>query len=157
MFDRILVPVDLTDKNAAAVARALALASPGAEIVLLHVIERIEDDAAELEAFYRRLEGRARAGLDGLAARVARSGRRARTEVVVGRRVEEIVEAAARLACDLVVLTSHTIERGAPGRDWLTISYRVALLAPCSVLLVRSRKPPSRARSPRRAGARPPR
>jgi nucleotide-binding universal stress UspA family protein len=157
MFDRILVPVDLTDKNAAAVERALALAAPGAEIALLHVIERIEDDAADLDAFYRRLEARARAGLDGFAARVERSGRRARTEIVVGRRVEEIVGAAVRLGCDLVVLTSHALDTVAPGRDWLTISYRVALLAPCSVLLVRSPKPPSRARSPRRAAARPPR
>lgn len=157
MFDRVLVPVDLSDKNTAAVERALALATPGAEIALLHVIERIEGDPAGLDPFYRRLDRRARAGLEALAAEVSEAGRRPRTEVVVGRRVEEIVAAAGRLGCDLIVLSARPIGSESSGRDLLTIGYRVALLAPCSVLLVRSRIPPSRARSPRPSAARPPR
>lgn len=143
MFERILIPVDLTEKNAEAVERALAVAEPAAEVVLLHVVERIEDDEPELEEFYRRLTERARGGLAALAARVAASGRAARSEVVVGRRVEEIVTAAERVGADLLVLGSHPLALDGGLLDGLTISYRVALLASCAVLLVKSPRLPA--------------
>lgn len=137
MFDRILVPVDLTAKNYSALDRALSVAASNAEIALLHVIETIDDDTGELEPFYRRLEAAAQTGLARLAARVTEYGYAPRLEIVYGRRVDQIVAFAERQGCDLIVLGSHRLEGIQPGRDWLSISYRVALLAPCAVLLVK--------------------
>ncbi len=136
-FERVLAPVDLSEKNRAVLERGVAVSSPGAEIALLHVVERIEGEADELDGFYRRLEDRARRELDRLAEEVAGSGRSVRSEVVVGRRVEEIVDRADRLGSDLIVMGSHRLEQEGASRDWFTISYRVAVLAPCSVLLVK--------------------
>lgn len=136
MYRRILVPADLTEKNGAAVAAASGLAREGGELLLVHVIETIEDES-ELDEFYQRLERKARAGLERLAEPVRAAGLRVRTEVVYGRRVERIVEEAKTAGADLIVLGSHRLEPLPAGRDWLTISYRVALLAPCAVLLVK--------------------
>jgi nucleotide-binding universal stress UspA family protein len=136
-FERVLAPVDLGERSRAALERGIAVSRPDAEIALIHVIERIEGEVGELDAFYRRLEDRAREELDRLAGEIAKSGRSVRSEVVVGRRVEEIVDAADRLGSDLIVMASHRLEQEGAGRDWFTISYRVAVLAPCSVLLVK--------------------
>ncbi|MBS0262845.1 MAG: universal stress protein, partial [Planctomycetes bacterium] len=57
-FKNILVPVDFTEKNLAAVDIAFEMAvSNHARVTLLHVIETLDggvDD--DLEQFYRRLE-----------------------------------------------------------------------------------------------------
>jgi nucleotide-binding universal stress UspA family protein len=143
MFERILIPVDLSETSVELVERALAVASENAELFLLHVVERIEDDEPELETFYRRLEERARAELERLAVQVAVRGRTARRETVVGRRVEEIIAAAERSGADLVVLGSIPVARGGGLRDGLTVGFRVALLAPCAVLLVRTPRTPA--------------
>ena len=42
MFDHILVPVDLTDRNSRALAAAARLAGDDAEVTLLHVIETLD-------------------------------------------------------------------------------------------------------------------
>lgn len=57
MFQRILVPTDLTDESRQSLNLALALASPtGARVILLHVIERIPNlDDQELRTFYDQL------------------------------------------------------------------------------------------------------
>ena len=138
MFERILVPLDLSDESLEVLERALAVAAGAAEVSLLHVVERLADDEAELEVFYRRLSERARAGLDRFAARVAASGRRAHSEVVVGRRIEEILAAAERFGADLLVVGSRPLARDGSPRDGLTLGLRVALQAPCAVLLVRT-------------------
>lgn len=55
MFRRILVPVDLTPKNRVAVEGACRVLGPEGELLLLHVVEALGDDAPEVEAFYRLL------------------------------------------------------------------------------------------------------
>jgi hypothetical protein len=40
-------------------------------------------------------------------------------------------------APDLILLRSHPVGTDAPNRGWATLSYRVAVLAPCPVLLVK--------------------
>lgn len=137
MFERILLPVDLTPKNRPALESACRLLAPGGELVILHVIERLADDAAELEGFYAALERRAREVLRELGDLGRRQGARVREELVVGHRVEEIVAAAAREASGLVVLASHRLDPERPFADGLPLSYRVALLLPCPVLLVK--------------------
>jgi nucleotide-binding universal stress UspA family protein len=137
-FRRILVPLDFTAKNGRAVAIAAGLAlEPGAEVTLLHVVERIEGSPAELRRFHRSLVQRARSKMRPVAARLARSGVSAREEVVVGRRVPEILRAAADSGADLIVMSSHRVHLRDAGGDWGTISYQVGILAPCPVLLVK--------------------
>ena len=118
-------------------ARANGL--PDAEVCLVHVIETIRDvPFEELRDFYEPLERRAQSELERLAGVIGQAG--AEVEVVVryGNRVREIIDAARELAADLVLLGSHRIEHyGSSAGGLATISYQVAALAPCSVLLLK--------------------
>ncbi|HVS15738.1 MAG TPA: universal stress protein [Thermoanaerobaculia bacterium] len=140
MFRKLLVPVDFTASNQAALAAAASLAAEpdGVEITLLHVIETLAGVTFEEEReFYERLEGRARAGMEELAARLDLPPERVRREVVYGRRAPEVVAYAEREGCDLIVLSSHRVDpQSAPG-SWATLSYSIAVLALCPVLLVK--------------------
>ena len=139
MFQRILVPVDLTEKSVAAVDLACELALQSrAEIMLLHVIETIEYVAFdEMKDFYERLEKSARKGLQDFSERFEVQGLRAEQAVVYGHRTREIVDFAINNRADLIVIASHRIDADRPGHDWSSISYAVAILAPCRVLLVK--------------------
>lgn len=137
MFLKILVPVDLTDKNRLAVEQARDLLETGGEILLLHVIETIDDvPFEELEDFYHRLETRAQDGLGKLAELAGDEGS-VRRQVVYGKRVREIVDCAAEEAVDLIVLSSHPVGPEHAAEGWATLSYQVAILARCPVLLVK--------------------
>jgi nucleotide-binding universal stress UspA family protein len=139
MFKRILVPVDLSDKSPEAVdaASQLAKANQG-ELILLHVIETIEHlDFGELQPFYKKLEDRAIAGLDRLSSRAAQYGVPARVETVYGKRAASIIEFAASRRMDLIILNSHRVEPDQPAAGFATISYAVAVLARCPVLLLK--------------------
>jgi len=139
MFRNILVPVDLSDKNRVAVERAAELAlQSGGSLTLLHVIEMIQDvPREELEDFYAGLEVKARDSLERLRTELAEKGLEAAQQIAFGRRAPEIVRDAERRGADLVVLTSHTIDREHPARSLGTISHQVAVMAGCTVLLVR--------------------
>lgn len=141
MFERILVPVDFTDKNRSAVERARELVKARGELTLLHVIEELADiPFEELEDFYRRLEERAVRRLKGLAEIAGEGvaeGVEIRREVVYGRRAREIVRFAEERESDLIVLGSHPVDRDRPGEGWATLSYQVAILARCPVLLLK--------------------
>lgn len=137
MYQRILVPVDLTAKNRLALDAACGLLAPGGDLVLLHVVERLADDAAEIEGFYAALERRAREVLRELGDLGRAQGARVREELVLGHRVEEIVAAAVREASDLVVLASHRLAAERPFAEGMPLSYRVAIFVPCAVLLVK--------------------
>jgi nucleotide-binding universal stress UspA family protein len=136
MFQRILVPTDLTDESRQALDRALALASPkGATVILLHVIERIPNlDDRELRSFYDQLERDSRARLHAMSGSAHQPGDvEIDSMVVFGRRAEEIVRTADDASCDLIIL-QHTVA-SAPMLG--SISYKVSMLAPCSVLLLK--------------------
>ncbi len=75
MFQRMLVPVDLTQKNAHAVETARDLAAErGGTVTLLHVIETLNLPFEELEGFYARLEEKARRAMDEMAAPLQEAG-----------------------------------------------------------------------------------
>jgi len=139
MFRHILVPVDLSDRNAAALEEVAALADPDAtRVTLLHVIETIRGvEFEELADFYRDLERKAERSLASLRERL--SGEVAACEAVVryGPRAARIVEFADENGCDLVVLSSHRVGPDRPGAGLGTTSHQVALIARCSVLLLR--------------------
>jgi len=137
VFQRILVPVDLTPKNRLAVEGACRVLAPEGELLLVHVVETLVDDTPELEAFYRLLESKAREELGALMALAGELGVAARSEVLLGHRGEEIVRVAERERADLIVLASHRIDPERPLAEGLTLSYRVALFAPCPVLLMK--------------------
>jgi len=139
MFKRILVPVDLTLKSMPAVDLARNLSSQdGAEVILLHVIETIEHvEFAELKPFYDRLEASARKGLDDISTKFGPGNAPVDKAIVYGHRTKEIVKFANENRVDLIVMASHRIDPERPGHDWSSISYAVAVLAACPVLLVK--------------------
>jgi nucleotide-binding universal stress UspA family protein len=138
-FTHILVPLDFTPKNAAALDIARQLAAPaGARVTLLHVIETIEHATGrEIEEFYRGLESRAGKELREAERPLAAQGILVSTEIVYGRRGAEIVRYARERGVDLVVMSSHVIDPKGPGGGWATLSYQVATFCPCPVLLVK--------------------
>lgn len=139
MFKRILVPLDLTKKSLPAVDLALELAGRfSAQVILHHVIETVEHVTFdEMKDFYRRLETSARKGLQELSERFELKGVKVDQRVTYGHRTQGIVDAAIASQADLIVMASHRIDPDRPGHDWSTISYGVAVLAPCNVLLVK--------------------
>jgi len=148
-FQHILVPVDLTKKNVAAVDLALELATQyGARATLFHVVERIEQDEdddpddQELVNFYQDLERRAASELQDVALRFSRAGVAVESHVWIGKRVSEIVRFTAEHAVDLVVLTSPTIDAAHPAQSLASASYQVSVFCSCPVLMVKYRPEP---------------
>jgi len=142
MFRKILVPVDFTEKNEAALASAIEIAgrSDGeeSEVTLLHVIETIEHvEFDEMKDFYRGLETRAAARLFAMEERFQSAGVRVRHDILYGKRAEAIVRFAEDHEMDLVILSSHKVDREHPALGWGTISYRIAIVVRCPVLLVK--------------------
>jgi len=140
MFEKILVPVDFSPKNEAALTSAFELAarSEKSEIVLLHVIETIDHlEFDEMAGFYHGLEARAAAKLHQMEERWAGRGVRMRHDVVFGRRAETVVRFAEENVVDLIVLSSHQVDADHPALGWGTISYKIAIVARCPVLLVK--------------------
>ncbi|MBW2423285.1 MAG: universal stress protein [Deltaproteobacteria bacterium] len=139
MFSRILVPLDLSDRNEIAVEAAVELArASGGSILLLHVIEEIEDGSAdEFASFYAGLRRRAESTLGEWRARLERKEITVEERIRMGRRGPEVVRCAEEERCDLVVLRSHVLDRGEDMRGIGTVSHQVALAASCPVLLVR--------------------
>lgn len=142
MFRNILVPVDFTLKNEAALNTALDLArgtgGNEAKVTLLHVIETIEHvEFEEMADFYRGLETRAAAKLFGMEERFKEALIPVYHEVVYGKRAETIVRHAEEREVDLIVLSSHKVDRDHPALGVGAISYRIAIVARCPVLLVK--------------------
>jgi nucleotide-binding universal stress UspA family protein len=139
MFQRILVPVDLSEKSMAAVDLAYDFAKQsGSEVILLHVIETIEHvEFAELKPFYERLEKSARKGLQEFSERFVSNNLKVDQALIYGHRTQEIVDYAIGNRIELIIMASHRINPDRPGHDWSSISYVVAITSPCPVLLVK--------------------
>ena len=140
MFRKILVPVDFTDKNEAALDSAvqIAAAAAGSEITLLHVIETIEHiDFSEMSDFYHRLEAQVAAKLFALEGRLKERGVNVRHEILFGKRAETVVRYAEEAGTDLMILSSHKVDRDHPALGLGTLSYGIAIVARCPVLLVK--------------------
>jgi len=152
MFRNILLPVDFSAKNEKAIAVALELAqtaqearpgggeaeTPPVGVNLVHVVEIIEHiEFAEMADFYKKLETRATAKLMVLAERFDGAGVRSRYDVLFGRRPEVILKHASELGSDLIVLSSFLVDREHPALGLGAISYQVAIVARCPVLLVK--------------------
>ena len=139
MYRRILVPTDLTDRTMKALEVASNIAAPGdARITLLHVIETIAgSDFEELSSFYRKLEQHASDRLKEIIVRTPGLRVALDTEIVYGKRAEEVLRFVRANDVDLVVLASHPVDPSQPYGGLGTMSYKLGILAPCAVLLVK--------------------
>jgi nucleotide-binding universal stress UspA family protein len=59
------------------------------------------------------------------------------SQILIGKRVNEIVRFAYEHDIDLIILGSHRIDKIEPTDGWATISYRVGILSHCPVLMVK--------------------
>jgi nucleotide-binding universal stress UspA family protein len=139
VFKRILVPIDLSDRNRRAIDVALALARQNQALVTLcHVIQSVRDiPSPELRRFYRRLEAASTATLARAARRFTAGGVSVSTLVSIGEPAREIVRLAAGRRIDLIVMGSHKVRAGRGAAGWGTISYKVGIFCRCPVLLVK--------------------
>jgi nucleotide-binding universal stress UspA family protein len=138
-FKNILVPVDFTEKNVAALDVAFDLAVANrARVTLLHVIETIEgENDAEIEQFYDRLEKRGGSELERLSRRFVEANVACDRKIRFGKRLAEIVQTCVEHGTDLMIMSSHQPDLQNPRQTWATISYQVSVLCPCAVLLVK--------------------
>lgn len=139
MFKHILVPTDLTEKSQKAFDIAVEMALRDEKrITLLHVIETIEGAGdEEFESFYGRLAKRAERVMDEMVNRSLDKDLIVEKRLVYGNRAREIVRFADENGIDLIVLSSHKIDRSNPSEGWGTISYKVGILARCPVMMVK--------------------
>lgn len=140
-FEHILVPVDFTGKNRAALEIAFEMAQQNqARTSLLHVVEQIDvvpDGDDDLDHFYEQLVQRADTDLEAMTQRFSGSGLEVEHKVWVGKRVREIIRFVEQHHVDLVVLSSHPIDPDRPGPSMATVSYQVSLFCRCPVLMVK--------------------
>lgn len=139
LFEKIIVPADLTVRNRAAAEMASRLVSPTrGKVFLLHVIETIPGFTVEEESdFYQRLERAASKHLNELAKPLREKEIEYEVDVVYGPRARTIVEEATRLGADLIVIQSHLIEADGGEEGFGTLSYQIGIFARCPVLLVK--------------------
>jgi nucleotide-binding universal stress UspA family protein len=139
MFHHILVPLDFSPKDRAALDTAVAIARrSGSRLTLLHVVAVIEHmDAEELASFYDSLRARAEKRLGPLVGRLSEEQLTADFDISVGRPTAEILRAAREHRVDLIIMSSHKIDAARPTEGWGTVSHQVSILADCPVLLVK--------------------
>lgn len=140
MFEHILIPVDFSKKNEAALDVALDLAGQfDSQLTLLHVIERIEHlDDEELRDFYDMLEKRATDNLESMAQRAVAQGIRVDRVIEYGKRAYEIVRYAQDHDVQLVLLSSRKVDLTKPVSANLgTLSHQVSIFCQCPVLMVK--------------------
>jgi len=137
MFQHVLVPVDLTDRNRRALDTAARLAGEDGEVTLLHVIETLDLPFDELEDFYQRLHDRAHVGMDQMAEPLSVSGLTVIQRVSYGSRLREILSYAEQNLTDLIVMSSRRLEPSEAPTGFATLSHQVAILSQIPVLLIK--------------------
>lgn len=104
---RVLLPVDDVAHARALLDSALAVADPGAAVVLLHVVGGGDGNAGD-DVGRRRMLDAVRRSLDGVVETVRTRGHDARLEVIAARDVAGcILDVARNERADLVALTTH--------------------------------------------------
>ena len=91
----------------------------------------------ELRNFYKTLEQRSQRSLARAAKRFVDAEVAVRVNVVIGNPAREIIKAATARKVALIVMGSHRVMRGRPGRGLGATSYKVGIACPCPILLVK--------------------
>jgi nucleotide-binding universal stress UspA family protein len=140
MFKHLLLPLDLTDKHHQAVQTAAELAKQsGGSVTLLHVVELIPGLSREEErAFYDRLQQAAQKHMQKFGQTIAAKKVAHGSVIVFGHRVLETVRFASEKKCDLILLTSPTFDPSQPAHGWGSLSFKIGVLSPIPVLLVKA-------------------
>lgn len=141
-FHHILVPIDSTAKNNAAMDIAFELAVQNkATTSLLHVIQAIDSGGdtpdEETTEFYRHIRARAESELERISQRFLDADIPCEVKVRIGDRLQEIVEFASQHQVDLIIMSSHRIDPNHIAETWGTISYKVSVICECPILLVK--------------------
>ncbi|MGA1861409.1 universal stress protein [Deferribacter thermophilus] len=144
---KILVPVDFSDRSEICLAKALEIAeNVGSKIVLLHVVEKKEDELLnmylskeQLEKINDDIKTHAENQLNELIAKVG-SGKSIDIEkrVVFGIPYDVIVRLTEEEDFDLVVIASHG-RSGIEKFFYGSTTEKVVRRAACSVLLVKEK------------------
>jgi nucleotide-binding universal stress UspA family protein len=145
-FSRILWPTDFSPGAKAALPHAVNLAAgAGAELVVLHVLAIApmysvpEATAGFWDEWDKQTRAEAERQLEKLVTQLQKAKLRTRIVLVRGVPFEQILRAAKRLKCDLIVLATH-------GRTGLrhvlmgSVAENVVRRASCPVLTVRPPK-----------------
>lgn len=137
MFRRLLVPVDFTAKTAATVDLAARLVGADGDVTLIHVVQSVPGIDLNAEPdFYERLASKASEKMSALGERLENEGIAWNALLVVGNRYAEIIRAAED-GFDLLLVSSHRVDLKDPATGAATMSYRLAIGAPCAVLLLK--------------------
>ena len=138
-YQHLLIPLDLSSNHDGVLASAIELGNlSNASVTLLHVIEPIEEPGdSETEKFTEQLIREAEDHLEKLAQRFLNTGIEVNIENRIGKRAKEVASFAAEKSVDIILLDSHAINPEGGERS-ISISYQIALLAPCAVLLLKS-------------------
>ena len=137
MFHHILVPLDFSSKDRAALEAAVAIARRSG-LTLVHVIQGVEHIGIdELQAFYDELRNKAEERIQPIAARLAEDQLSVEYELSIGRPAAEILRIAHEHGVDLIILSSHKIDPQRPTEGWGTVSHQVSILAQCPLMLVK--------------------
>jgi universal stress protein E len=137
-IERILMAVDFSETAATAVHYAANLFAPGAELILLHVVDPprrprfVRDKLPPQDVLEGVAREHANARLLELSSRLAPA--KVRTETRIGRPHEEVVKMAAELGAGLVVIGPHG-DRPRPSRFLGTTAERIARTSPAPVLV----------------------
>ena len=107
-------------------------------MTFIHVIETLDLPFAELAAFYDRLEKKAVETMSGLADPVRAAGVRIHQRIEYGKRAERGSSSLRRTMTWTRSSSTRTrVRLEDPGSAWATLSYKIAILAQCPVLLVK--------------------
>jgi len=139
MFKNILVPTDFSEKSQQALEVAVEIAQlDRGNVTLLHVIETLSQATfEELENFYTKLEKQAWTKMKALITPYQNSQVEIKPKIIYGNRVQEILKVAADHNIELIIMNSHKVDLENPALGWGTISYKVAVLSLCPILLVK--------------------
>ena len=141
-FHHILVPIDSTAKNNAAMDIAFELAVQNKAMTsLLHVVQAIDSGGdspdEETTSFYDHIRERAESELERISQRFFDADVPCEVKVRIGDRLQEIVEFANHHRVDLIVMSSHRIDPNHLAETWATLSYKVSVVCECPILLVK--------------------
>ncbi|MBW2622321.1 MAG: universal stress protein [Deltaproteobacteria bacterium] len=139
MFKNILIPTNFKDKDLLGIDIALGMDLPeDFTITLVHVIEMLADtEDEEFQDFYAKLEKRASKEMGKILDLYEEKKPDISTVILFGHRVREIIRYTHENEIDLIIASSHQIEARDVSQGWMTLSYKIAFLSPCPVLMVK--------------------
>jgi nucleotide-binding universal stress UspA family protein len=139
VYKKILLPLDMADDHQRVIATACEFARAAkAEVLLLHVVQTIPGLPMETERdFYGQLESASQEFLTKVKKTFSEQDIQAGLRILKGNRGEQVLDFAAENQVDLIILRSPRVNPAMPHSGMGSLSWKLGLLAPCDVLLVR--------------------